>query len=82
MKNVCVATVDGFQGGECDAVILSLVRLSKFGSDAKRLNVALTRAKHHLVVLISEQEKNRERKDNNLLDRLMKSFAPSHVFEM
>lgn len=82
MNHVSVATVDGFQGGECDVVILSLVRLSKFGSDPKRLNVALTRARHYLIVLINEAELQRERSEDDLLSKLISSFAPDEIFEM
>ena len=48
--DVVVATTDSFQGREADVVLLSLVRTSSpgFWSDARRLNVALTRAKHVL----------------------------------
>ena len=53
-----VSSVDGFQGGECDVLLLSLVRervaASRFLGDPKRLNVALTRARHYLVVLCSD----------------------------
>jgi hypothetical protein len=56
----CAASsVDGFQGGECDVVLLSLVRervaASPFLNDPKRLCVALTRARHYLVVLCSDR---------------------------
>ncbi|KAJ1505300.1 hypothetical protein HMI56_001201 [Coelomomyces lativittatus] len=47
------ATVDAFQGTEKDVVLVSTVRSttsSEFLGDAKRLNVLLTRAKHHLIV--------------------------------
>lgn len=82
-KNVAVATVDGFQGGECDAVVLSLVRLSAFGSAAKRLNVALTRARHQLIVLISKEEKERcTADDSSLLAQLLHSFGPQDTFEL
>ncbi len=51
-----VNTVDGFQGGENDIVIISCVRanLEKqigFLKESKRLNVALTRAKFSLIIL-------------------------------
>ena len=51
-----VATVDSFQGSERDIIILSLVRSNRGGRigflrDARRLNVAITRAKHALIML-------------------------------
>lgn len=47
-----VDTVDGFQGSEADLVCYSTVRTRgalEFLLDRKRLNVACSRAKHHLV---------------------------------
>lgn len=48
-------TIDSFQGKEAEAVVLSLVRTPASGlgfwSDQRRLNVALTRAKHALRVV-------------------------------
>ena len=54
--NVQVNTVDGFQGREADAVIVSLVRSNAnkeigFLREARRLNVAITRARRHLCVV-------------------------------
>ena len=51
--NVPVYTVDSFQGKEADVIILCIVRTSQegFWSDARRLNVALTRAKKILRVI-------------------------------
>jgi len=51
--------VDGFQGGEREAVVLSLVRSSACGGedgvgflkDDRRLNVAITRARRHCCVI-------------------------------
>jgi len=48
--NVVVMSVDGFQGGEKDIIMLSTVRTSKrscleFISSPQRTNVALTRAR-------------------------------------
>lgn len=59
--NVKIATVDGFQGSECDIIILSCVRSRNmngkktnsigFLSDERRMNVALTRAKRSLWIV-------------------------------
>lgn len=56
VPGIRVSTVDGFQGREKEIVILSLVRSNPqkdvgFLSDARRLNVAITRARAKLVVL-------------------------------
>lgn len=53
---VKVVSVDGFQGSEADIILLSFVRSNLrnsvgFLKDFQRLNVALTRAKHHLVMV-------------------------------
>ena len=54
-----IRSVDGFQGGEREAVVLSLVRSSDrngadgigFLRDKRRLNVAITRAKRQCAVI-------------------------------
>ena len=50
---VQVNTVDSFQGGEKDVVVFSCVKtsMSDFMDNARRINVALTRARHHLIVV-------------------------------
>lgn len=52
--SLVIHTVDSFQGKEADAIILTTVRSGKsvgFWQDTRRLNVALTRAKHVLRIV-------------------------------
>lgn len=53
---ITVNTVDGFQGQERDIIMVSLVRANSQGQigflrDLRRMNVAMTRARHKLFVL-------------------------------
>lgn len=56
IDNLEIDTVDGFQGREKEAVLITLVRSNRDGeigflADARRLNVALTRARRKLIVI-------------------------------
>ena len=55
-SQVEIDTVDGFQGREKEAVLITLVRSNSHGevgflSDTRRMNVAMTRAKRKLIVI-------------------------------
>lgn len=57
IRHISVKTIDGFQGEERDVIYISLVRSNPnseigFLSDVRRMNVALTRAKKKLVVIM------------------------------
>ncbi len=57
VSELAVKTIDGFQGEERDVIYISLVRSNPtseigFLSDIRRMNVALTRAKKKLVVIM------------------------------
>ena len=70
-KNLIIHTVDSFQGREADAIILTTVRTGNtmgFWNDYRRLNVALTRAKHCLRII---GHTNSWKKSNNKLSALL-----------
>ncbi|CAL8261735.1 unnamed protein product [Merluccius merluccius] len=55
-----IKSVDGFQGREKEAVVLTLVRSNRKGevgflSEDRRINVAVTRARRHLAVVCDSQ---------------------------
>eukprot|EP01068_Selenidium_serpulae_P000007 Selendium_serpulae@DN10028_c0_g1_i1.p1 len=59
-EGVQVSTVDAFQGGEREVIIMSCVRgavtsdAPEFISDPFRVNVALSRARRHLVIITED----------------------------
>lgn len=53
-KMIEIETIDGFQGREKDVILFSTVRSGNsigFLKDYRRMNVALSRAKHLLVLI-------------------------------
>lgn len=67
-----INTVDAFQGREKEIIIFSCVRSSKEGSlgfvsDYRRMNVAITRAKHCLFVIGNENTLSRDKNWNSLV---------------
>lgn len=61
LKKLHVATVDSMQGQERDHVILSCVRTKEpgFTKNKNRLNVAVSRAKLSLTIIVNKNLKNR-----------------------
>ncbi|KAM4834304.1 5'-3' DNA helicase ZGRF1 [Thomomys bottae] len=53
IKSVQVSTVDAFQGAEKEIIVLSCVRTRQVGfiDSEKRMNVALTRGRRHLLIV-------------------------------
>ncbi|XP_012253072.2 DNA-binding protein SMUBP-2-like [Athalia rosae] len=77
-----VSTVDGFQGREKEIIILSLVRSNEektlgFVTDFRRLNVAVTRARRLLVVIVNSETVE----DNKLITSLLKHIEDNGVLE-
>ena len=59
-KDVEVSTVDGFQGREKEALVISAVRSSDTGgvgfvADRRRMNVAVTRARRQCVLVCDSE---------------------------
>lgn len=72
-QRIDVNTVDGFQGGEKDYIIISCVRTqgTGFTSDPQRLNVALTRAKLGCYVIANSNNLANASHGENCLSRLV-----------
>ncbi|KAK9813817.1 hypothetical protein WJX73_000065 [Symbiochloris irregularis] len=75
LKGLEIATVDGFQGREKAAVIISAVRCNPKGevgflSDDRRMNVAVTRAQRHVALVCDSETLNR----HGFLQRLVGYF--------
>ncbi|XP_043202582.1 DNA-binding protein SMUBP-2-like [Amphibalanus amphitrite] len=76
--NVEVNSVDGFQGREKEAILLSLVRSNPrrqvgFVGDRRRLNVAVTRARRHLYVVCDTSTVCQDRTIRSLVSHLRRN---------
>ena len=81
LEDVQCNTVDGYQGGEKDIIFISFVRkekVTKFLTDSKRLNVALTRAKFYMFLVTNIFEGNEFWKFP-LLSKLYQSFSKERI---
>ena len=71
-----ISTVDGFQGREKEAIIISAVRSNEQGevgflSDARRMNVAVTRARRHCCLVCDTETVGRR---DAFMQRLVEHF--------
>lgn len=71
-----ISTVDGFQGREKEAIIISAVRSNEQGevgflSDARRMNVAVTRARRHCCLVCDTETVGRR---DAFMQRLVAHF--------
>lgn len=78
MGNVEVSTVDGFQGREKEAIVMSFVRSNKkmelgFVKDEKRLNVAVTRAKRFLALVANSKTMSKYELITDLINHAKKN---------
>ncbi|GKV32632.1 hypothetical protein SLEP1_g41226 [Rubroshorea leprosula] len=75
LKDVEISTVDGFQGREKEAIIISMVRSNStkevgFLSDRRRMNVAVTRARRHCCLVCDTETVS----SDGFLKRLVEYF--------
>jgi ATP-dependent RNA/DNA helicase IGHMBP2 len=82
-----IGTVDGLQGREKEAVVVSLVRSNEQGevgflAELRRLNVALTRARRHLTVVGDSATLAHDRRLCGLVDHLQQRAHYRSAFEL
>ncbi|XP_043221855.1 DNA-binding protein SMUBP-2-like [Amphibalanus amphitrite] len=72
LEEVEVQTVDGFQGREKEAIVVSLVISKKpglsFVTDKRRINVAITRARRQLVIVCDTKLMSQDKDMQSLLE--------------
>jgi ATP-dependent RNA/DNA helicase IGHMBP2 len=82
-----IGTVDGLQGREKEAVVVSLVRSNEQGevgflAELRRLNVALTRARRHLTVVGDSATLAHDDGLRGLVDHLQQHAVYRSAFEL
>lgn len=70
IKDIDAATVHKFQGKEKDNIIISTVddEISDFADDSYLINVAVSRAKKKLMLVVTGNEQTKERNITDLID--------------
>ncbi|XP_035813330.1 DNA-binding protein SMUBP-2 isoform X2 [Amphiprion ocellaris] len=81
-----IKSVDGFQGREKEAVVLSLVRSNRKGevgflAEDRRINVAVTRARRHIAVVCDTQTVQNHAFLKSLIDHMTKFGEVRTAFE-
>ncbi|KAK7880609.1 hypothetical protein WMY93_032760, partial [Mugilogobius chulae] len=81
-----IKSVDGFQGREKEAVVLSLVRSNRKGevgflAENRRINVAVTRARRHIAVVCDTQTVQNHPFLKSLIDHMTQSGEVRTAFE-
>ncbi|WP_258101745.1 AAA domain-containing protein [Marinoscillum pacificum] len=82
LKRITINSVDSFQGQERDIMLISLVRSNPnaeigFLADERRMNVAMTRARHLLVMVGDSATLS----SNSFFDQLIQNFQSRNLYQ-